>query len=51
MLTLKPWYRDPASKAIGAASARQTQAITARAQAKILTKTKAVGGSGYGPAT
>jgi type IV secretory pathway TraG/TraD family ATPase VirD4 len=48
MLTLKPWYRDPASKAIGAASARQTQAITARAQAKTLTKAKANGLDGYG---
>jgi type IV secretory pathway TraG/TraD family ATPase VirD4 len=41
MLTLTPWYRDPAAKTIGAASARQTKAITARAQAKTLTKPKA----------
>ncbi|MEO3750780.1 TraM recognition domain-containing protein [Streptomyces sp. B6B3] len=33
-LTLKPWYKEPAAKVLGPASARATQAITQRAIAK-----------------
>ncbi|MFK0156542.1 type IV secretory system conjugative DNA transfer family protein [Streptomyces sp. NPDC090493] len=34
MLDLRPWYREPGAEALSAASARASQAITARAVAK-----------------
>ncbi|MGK4579607.1 type IV secretory system conjugative DNA transfer family protein [Kitasatospora sp. HPMI-4] len=34
MLDLRPWYKEPSAKEIGAASARETKAITERAIAK-----------------
>ncbi len=34
MLNLKPWYKEPAAKVLGPASARATKAITERAIAK-----------------
>jgi type IV secretory pathway TraG/TraD family ATPase VirD4 len=34
MLDLRPWYRDPGATALAAASARQSEAITTRANAK-----------------
>ncbi|MYW06206.1 TraM recognition domain-containing protein [Streptomyces sp. SID3343] len=37
LLDLKPWYKEPAAKELGAASARATAAITERALAKLST--------------
>ncbi|MFF8392031.1 hypothetical protein [Streptomyces sp. NPDC016172] len=34
MLDLRPWYREPGAEELSAASARASQAITARAVAK-----------------
>lgn len=36
LLSLKPWYREPNADRLGAASARETAAITERALAKTL---------------
>jgi len=36
LLDLKPWYKEPAAKELGAASARATAAITERALAKLI---------------
>lgn len=36
MLDLRPWYKEPAAKVVGPASARATKAITERAIAKSL---------------
>ncbi|WP_441247372.1 type IV secretory system conjugative DNA transfer family protein [Kitasatospora sp. McL0602] len=38
MLDLRPWYKEPSAKEIGAASARATKAITERAIAKTLSR-------------
>jgi len=35
LLDLKPWYLEPGAGILGAASARQTAAITERAMAKV----------------
>lgn len=36
LLDLKPWYREPDADRLGAASAKETAAITERALAKSL---------------